>query len=385
MLSAFRKRLGAKLFLSYLAVIVVGTLTLASTVELIVPAAFERHLHSMRSSMIGRHMGTFADELEDDLYISFRTAVTQAIGTAALAAGLVAAIASLLVSRRVVAPVRQMMQASQRIAEGRYDERVAVPGNIARGDLDELGELALHFNQMADRLEKTETLRRQLIADVSHELRTPLTSIKGFTEGLIDGVVPPHQEIYLHIHREAERLARLVSDLQELSRIEAGAYELQRQPVLVSKLVESVIFRLERQYQEKEVALQSSIPEGLPPVWVDEDRLGQVLLNLVGNALQYTPAGGQVDIMAAKVGGEIKISIRDSGEGIALEHLPQLFTRFYRADKSRARAAGGSGLGLTIARHLVEAHGGRIWAESLGPGKGSRFTFTLPLAPSQTL
>lgn len=381
MASYIRQRLGAKLFISYLIVIVVGVLTLTTTAEFILPAAFDDHLSAMRGSMMG-HMGGFPAELEDDLFVSFRSTVTWAVGTAALAASLVAGAASFLVSRRVVAPVRQMMEASQRIAEGRYEERVAVPGNAAAGELDELGELALRFNRMAARLEQTENLRRKLIADVSHELRTPLTSIKGFTEGLIDGVVPAEPETYQQIYREADRLSRLVDDLQELSRIEAGAFELERQSADVRTLLDTVAARLGRQYQEKEVALETRIAEGLPSVWADEDRIGQVLLNLAGNALQHTPPGGRVEISAERSGSSVRISVSDTGEGIAPEHLPHLFTRFYRAEKSRARVMGGSGIGLTIARSLVEAHGGRIWVESQGKGRGSRFSFTLPVHPS---
>jgi len=137
---------------------------------------------------------------------------------------------------------------------------------------------------------------------------------------------------------------------------------------------------LGRQFQERGVTLEIDVPADLPPVEADEDRIGQVLLNLAGNALHYTPAGGNVHITARHQGDEVHISVVDSGIGIAAEHLPLLFTRFYRVDKSRSRVGGGSGIGLTIAKHLVEAHGGRIWAESAGPGKGSTFTFTLPAA-----
>jgi len=175
-------------------------------------------------------------------------------------------------------------------------------------------------------------------------------------------------------------LQRLVDDLQELSRVEAGAYELHRRPVAVSALVADTLARLGRQFEEKDVSLQTDLPDDLPPVLVDQDRIDQVLLNLAGNALQYTPAEGKVRIAAQQQEGEVRIAISDTGIGIPAEHLPYLFTRFYRVDKSRSRAGGGSGIGLTIARYLVEAHGGRIWSESPGPGRGSTFTFTLPVA-----
>jgi len=232
---------------------------------------------------------------------------------------------------------------------------------------------------MAEKLAQTENMRRQLIGDVTHELRTPLTTIKGSIEGLIDGVLPPGAGTFQQIYREADRLTLLVDDLQELSRVEAGAYS-PNQPVHMADLVAVTVARLGRQFEEKGVVLEIEIPPELPRVLADEDRLGQVLLNLLGNALQYTPSEGRVWITAAQRGAEIEIAIRDTGIGIPLEHLENLFTRFYRVDKSRSRAGGGSGIGLTIAKHLVEAHGGRIWTESDGTGKGSTFSFTLPLA-----
>jgi signal transduction histidine kinase len=377
MLGTIRKHLWIKLFLSYLVVILVGTVVVASTAELLVPTAFDRHLAVM-SSMMSSMMGGSVQTLDQSLYTNFRAAVTEALGLASLAATVMAVITSLFVSRQVVAPVQAMMAASQRIAEGNYADRVQVPGDIHKGEQDELGQLALRFNQMAARLEQTENMRRQLIGDVTHELRTPLTTIKGSMEGLIDGVLPASDETYTQIYHEADRLQRLVNDLQELSRVEAGAYELHLSQASLEEVVQATIARLGRQFEEKGVALTTRVPEDMPPIRMDSDRIGQVLLNLVGNALQYTPAGGSVHIQAVHQPGEVQVSVADTGIGIPPEHLPHLFTRFYRVDKSRARTGGGSGIGLTIARHLVEAHGGRIWAESQGAGKGSRFTFTLP-------
>jgi len=270
--------------------------------------------------------------------------------------------------------------ASQRIAAGRYNERVKAPGSEKDMDsLDEMGLLAVNFNQMAEQLEQTEAMRRQLIGDVAHELRTPLTTIKGSMEGLIDGVLPAEPETFQQVYREADRLQRLVLDLEELSRVEGGAYPLQRKLVSMKALVNSVVQRLRWQFEEKGVKLIVETMEELPIVKVDEDRIAQVLMNLLGNALQYTPEGGEVRIAIKKQRGELQVIVKDTGIGISPEHLDKIFTRFYRVDKSRSRAHGGSGIGLTIAKHWVEAHGGRIWAQSEGEGKGSTFTFTLPL------
>ena len=375
MIGKIRRRLGLKLFLSYLVVILVGVLVLTSAAEFAVPTAFDRHL-----SMMTAMMGGSAMNMEMNLFTNFRAAVTEALALAVLAALLVALAISFFISRQIVTPVRQMMTASQRIAQGNYHERVSLPDRLAGDQLDELGRLALSFNRMATQLEQTEATRRDLIGMVAHELRTPLTTIKGAMEGLIDGVLPAETATFQQIYREADRLQRLVADLQELSRVEAGAFELARKPASVVDLAEAVANRLGRQFEEKGVSWHNQVIADLPLVLADEDRIGQVLLNLVGNGLQYTPSGGQVALSARRQGDFMQIRVVDTGIGIASEHLPSLFTRFYRVDKSRSRAGGGSGIGLTVAKHLVEAHGGRIWAESGGVGQGSCFAFTLPLA-----
>jgi histidine kinase len=379
MLSRLRRHLAWKLFLSYLIVILVGVIVVATAAELTVPGAFDRHLAAM-SAMMGGTQG-----MNMDLLAGFRAALTESLAVATLAATVVAVIVSLLISRQVVARVHDMRRATQRIAGGDYDQRVSVLGDPARGELDELGELAVNFNQMAARLEQVESMRRQLIGDVAHELRTPLTAIKGTMEALIDDVLPGDVETFQQVYREADRLQRLVDDLQELSRVEARAYALDRRPLSVANLVATLVSRLGRQFEEKGVGLRTDVPADLAPVLGDEDRLGQVLLNLVGNALQYTPAGGSVVVSARRQGKEVLIAVADSGIGISAEHLALVFDRFYRVDKSRSRAAGGSGIGLTIARHLVEAHGGTLRAESPGRGKGSTFTLSLPIVVQPVL
>ena len=365
-----RARLVWKLMVSYVTVIIVGVITLALTAESVVPTAFNRHMVGMSQMMRG--MGMSLREMEADLFTNFQTAVNEALFVSTLAALVTAVAVSVFVSRRVVTPIQRMMQASQYIAAGHYSERVQVAGD------DELGQLAHSFNQMAASLEQTETMRRDLIANVAHELRTPLTTIKGYMEALLDGVLPAEPSTYQQVYREADRLQRLVSDLQELSQVEAGAYELNRRSLVVTNLIRQVTTRLQPQFDEKEVILKLDLPTEAPAVLADEDRLSQVLLNLIGNALQYTAAGGTVTVRVENHTSELWVIIRDTGLGISAEHLPYLFTRFYRVDKSRSRAGGGSGIGLTIVKHLVEAHGGRVWAESQGKNQGSTFAFSLP-------
>lgn len=377
MFARIRRHLAWKLFLSYLIVILVGVVVLASAAELAIPRSFNRHMAAM-ASMMGDMMGT--GELESDLFSNFRAAVNEALLLAALASLLSAVIVSLLISRRVVAPVREMMAASSRIADGHYRERVSLSGAPEPHEMDELEHLAVRFNQMAEKLEKTETMRRQLIGDVAHELRTPLTTIKGSMEGLMDGVLSTDVQTFQQVYQEADRLQRLVDDLQELSMVESGAYELKPIPTQVAELIGASKARLGHQFEEKGVVLEIELPGDLPSVLADRDRISQVLMNLVGNALQYTPRGGTVQIETRRAENEVLISIKDTGIGIPPEHLPHIFTRFYRVDSSRSRAGGGSGIGLTIAKHLIEAHGGRIWAESGGLGQGSVFAITLPVA-----
>ena len=369
MLERIRRRLGAKLFFSYLIVIFVGVVSLFFAAQLYAPSALAGHAERMQQML---HMMGGSEALVDDLNESFAMAVNEILLIAAAAALLTALLVSTFVTRRLVRPIQRMRDASQRIAAGEYDERVEVPGE------DELGALANSFNQMARTLAETEERRRQLVGDVAHELRTPLANIRSVMEGLVDGVLPRDPSTFHQVEREVSRLQRLVQDLEELSRAEAGQMLLEREVVDPASFIEEAAARLRPQYEDKGVALEIRLPERLPAVLADKWRLTQVMLNLLGNALQYTLAGGRVTVTAGREQQQVVVSVSDTGIGIAPEELPHLFERFYRADKSRSRAGGGSGVGLTIARHLVEAHGGQLWAKSAGPGQGSTFTFTLP-------
>jgi two-component system sensor histidine kinase BaeS len=372
----FRRHLGAKLLLSYLAIIAVGVAVLIIASQFILPSSFNRHMAGM--GMMGGMMGNQGNgnsNAMSELYLDFRASFNEALMYAALAATIVAVVFSLYLSRNVIAPVHAMSLATQRIADGRYEKRVQVSGE------DELAQLAMRFNQMAEKLNQVESMRRQLLGDVSHELRTPLTAIKGSMEGLIDGVLPATHETYQQIHSEADRLNRLVDDLQELSRVEARAYQLDLRSLDIYSVVRTVTKRLAPQAEAKGISLDLELAPDLPRIIADEDRAVQILTNLTGNALQYTDENGRVTVAAKRINNAVQISVRDTGIGIPPEHLSHIFDRFYRVDKSRSRrAGGGSGIGLTIARALVEVQGGHIWAESAGEGQGSTFTFTLPIA-----
>lgn len=364
-----RQHLGWKLFLSYLLIITVGAVTLGIAAELHAPTALGRHMASMQAMMGGAMNGMMAD-----LTVNFRQAINEVLLVAAVAALVAAILVSSYITRRIVQPIQAMQTASQRIADGRYEERVQAVGE------DELAELAHSFNQMVDKLEKTEERRRQLIGDVAHELRTPLSSIKSVLEGWQDGVLPTEPAIFVNLQREVSRLQHLVQDLEELSKAEAGQIPLELEATNPARFVQMAVARLARQFEDKRVQLQTQIAPDLPAVIVDVPRMTQVMLNLLGNALQYTPSDGQVVVRAWSSDHEVHIAVQDNGMGLVVEDLRHVFERFYRVDKSRARPGGGSGIGLTIARHLVDAHHGDLTATSPGLDQGSTFTITLPTA-----
>lgn len=380
MLSFIRKHLSWKLFVSYVIVIIIGVVVLATAMSMSIPSAFNRHMSGMSAMMLSNPKMGSTQSMETELFVNYKAAVTEALTLAAIIALLAAIVASFLISRQVVEPIRKLMKLSHKIATGEYEERLQISGNVQKNQLDELDQLALSFNQMADKLEKTESMRRQLIGDVTHELRTPLSAIKGYMEGLIDGVISATPETYNQVYAEADRLQRLVNDLQELSRVEAGAYQLKIESVAPTLLVEPVVNNLNRQFNEKGLILNKTFEANLPKVAVDKDRIIQVLTNLIGNALKYTPTGGVVTVTVTSAKKEIVFEVTDTGIGISPEHISLVFNRFYRTDKSRTRASGGSGIGLTIAQALVKAHNGRIWVESAGEGKGTSIHFTLPIS-----
>ncbi len=309
---------------------------------------------------------------------TFVNQVNQATWLAGLAASLAALALGSLLFRQIVSPVQRLTSAAQRVAAGDLEQRIEVKSQ------DEIGQLATAFNQMADSLARDQELRRNLMADVAHELRTPLSIIQGNLEAILDGVLPTSPEEIASLRDETVLLARLVSDLRLLSLAEAGQLKLERTPTDLPALIRNVLATLRPQAETENILLADDLPASMPSFNLDPDRISQALHNLLANALRYTPAGGTVTVGVRLEGNLARVNISDTGSGIAPDDLPHLFDRFYRADKSRSRASGGSGIGLTIVRQLVRAHGGDISVESPilkrpdGSGYGSRFTFTLP-------
>lgn len=370
-----RPGLAARLFAAQLLVIVAGSLTLGLTALAIAPGLFRVHARQA--------FAVLPPGATDHLKEGFEQAMLVALGIAVAASLVTALAASWLLAQRLSRPISSLARAAERIGAGGYQARVAVP---AAGD--ELAALGGAFNRMAQALESTERRRQALLADLAHELRTPLATLEGYVEGLADGVVAPDQDAWAVLGAELVRLRRLVEDLETVSRAEERQLELRLGPVDPGVLVTRAVQAAEPAYQAKGVGLQASIDRALPSVSVDVDRLGEVLGNLLGNALRHTPPGGQVQVSAHGSTGrdQLDLVVADNGEGIPAELLDRVFQRFFRVDPARTRSGGGagSGLGLTISRAIVEAHGGRVWAESAGRGHGARFVVRLPTVPART-
>lgn len=290
-----------------------------------------------------------------------------------LVSGVIAVALGILVSRVVAAPLADLAKVARRLSERRLDVRAEPRG------AQEIADVAIAFNGMAASLQQAETNRRNLTADIAHELRTPLTVIQGNLRAMIDGVYPLDRAEISTVYDETRLLGRLVEDLRVLALAEARQLDLRPQHVDVEQVLRATAAQFQVSAENANVRLSADSAANLPPIHADADRVAQVLRNLVNNALRHTPAGGTVTLTAEKLANTIRVAVRDTGEGIATEKLPNVFERFFRGDASRARETGGSGLGLAIVKSLVEAMGGQVGVES-ALGKGSSFWFTLPSA-----
>lgn len=366
---ALRRSLGGKLLAAQLLVILAGSATLVAVALDIAPAIFHHHVREA--------LGVVPDSVMRHLDSAFGDALLISLAVAVGAAGATAAAISWLVATRIVRPIRTLAAASRRVAQGSYGERVTVVAN------DELGSLAAAFNEMAEALESTERRRHELLSDVAHELRTPVATLNGYVEGLRDGVIAPEPRTWELLHAETSRLGRLVDDLRKVSRAEERQLDLRPVRSDARELLREAVAVASDSYAQKRVALDVEPGDRLPAVDVDRDRIAEVLANLLSNALRHTAPGGTVVLSASRAEEDaVELSVTDNGEGIPVEALPRVFERFYRTDSARSRDRGGSGIGLTIARAIAEAHGGTLRAESEGAGRGARFVCTLPVVRS---
>lgn len=364
-----KRRLWRRLLVSHLVVIAVGSAALVVAVSLVGPRAFDAAMGHAMAGMegMGEQMGAL-------IRGAYENALQAALMIAIVVAAGAAVVVSIALSSRVSRPIGRLARAASRIAAGHYAERVPVSSD------DEVGQLAESFNAMAASLESTERRRLELVGDVAHELRTPLATIDGYLEGLEDGVVQPRDATWALLRGETARLSRMVNDLQELWRAEARQLPLSLTAVDVEAELQAAGERFATQAREHQIAIRTVVEPGRPAVRADVERLGQILDNFLSNAVRYSPDGSVVTVSAARLRDGIAIAVTDEGPGLTGEQLERVFERFYRADPSRSRALGGSGIGLAIARALAEAMGGRVEAASAGEGRGSTFRLILPAA-----
>lgn len=293
-----------------------------------------------------------------DSHQMFIEAVHRYLVWAALAALILALLLSYLMTKRVLRPLLQMTRISHELSQGKFSDRVEVVSS------DEVGQLGVAFNRMADNLEQLEELRKRMVADIAHELRTPLTNLRGYFEGLKDDVVPPSADTFSMLEAETLRLVNLVDDLQQLSKAEAAEAFLKRQEIQLSTFLDQLLTLFDLRFQAKRISVAVDIDPIDISFQADQDKLLQTFRNLLENALCYTPVQGNVRIDARQLENVVDISIANTGAGIAAEELPFIFERFFRADRSRSREQGGAGIGLAIVKQVVEAHGGQVEAQS---------------------
>lgn len=303
----------------------------------------------------------------------FLRTVSSALRVSAAVVGVIGIILSALLLRQLTDPLKRLNAAAKEIARGKLSSRVRVSSS------DELGDLAESFNEMARSLEESERVKQQMIADVSHELRTPISVVRTGLEGLRDGLLAPTPAHFASLHNKILLTGRLVADLQQLALADAGQLSIKKGPCDLVDLIEQIRATIGVELEDAGIELVIDLPTALPAVEADAQRIEQVLLNLLSNAMRHTPKGGTIRV-AAQLSAErsVQVSICDNGPGLSDPDLLHVFARFYRADKSRTRESGGAGLGLAIAKALVEVHNGKIWAENTLPS-GACFHFVLPV------
>lgn len=362
-----RRSLTTRLLVSHIAVAVAMAVTVVVVVLIAGPPLFEAHMRR-------------AGEANPEILRHSREALASA-GLLSLGLGLVisvtgAVVAGVLIARRLGYTLAAFGSAARQIAEGDYSHR------MAPGDSEELDALSTSFNTMAARLAGIEATRRRLLTDLAHEIRTPLANMDLCVESLEDGAMEPGPEAWAILHDQIRRITGLTRDMTEVSAAEEGRLQLQRRLVTPHELISSAVSAAHEAYERKGVALVAPTASDALEIDADPGRIGQVLANLLSNALRHTPAGGRVTVIEEEGDGVVRIRVVDTGEGIAPEHLPHIFERFYRADAARDREHGGTGVGLAISRAIVVAHGGRLTAESAGSGQGTAVTLELPAVPA---
>ena len=359
-------RLATRLFAAQALIVAVGALTLFLVAVAVAPGLLHNHVSHMMSAMSGQ----MSQDLDQALAATLSLSLLIAVGAALLASLAI----SWFITRRLTAPVIQMAAVAGRIAGGDYGARVPA----SRLGV-EFAALDSAFNQMATTLQDTERRRGEMLADLAHELRTPVATVDSFLEGIEDDVIPADADTWHTLREQTSRLRRLIDDIDSVSRAEERRLDLRRQTMPLDDAIDDALRAAAVMFADKGVTLDHRRHPTPVAVWADPDRLREILDNLLGNALRHTPPGGTVTVTTTtRRPHDVDVTVADTGEGIAAEHLNHLFDRFYRADPARSRHGGGSGIGLTIARALAQAHDGSLHAASNGIGSGATFTLTLP-------
>lgn len=359
--------LSARLLGAILVVVLVGVATAWVVVAGIGPAIF--HVHMMGMGGSGADTTAHAEE-------AFRTASMLSLAVALIAALAASVGVSLFLSRRITRSLAPVTEAAGRVADGDYTARIPAVGLGSEFD-----GLTSAFNSMATDLGRIEATRTRMLGDLAHEMRTPITTIGAYLEAIADGVQEADPATLTMLGDQVTRLARLSEDVAIVTTAEEGRLTMHRRRLPVAQVVTDAVAQATAQYAAQNVKLRVTMSGDARDAAIsgDSHRIGQVLTNLLDNAVRHTASGREVVISAAVVGGNAVIAVSDEGEGIPAEHVSHVFERFYRVDASRDRAHGGSGVGLAIAKSITEAHGGSIRAESAGVGKGATFTVEFPL------
>jgi signal transduction histidine kinase len=358
--------LRSRLFFSHIIVMVMGLAVLIVMGKFSSPRFFVIYLRQIEGE------GYTVQQVRARLLQGFETAWSRGALWSVVVGATAAGGLSYWSSRRIMQPLEQMESITQKFSSGEMDARVPA------SDIPELDRLASGFNRMADDLEGVEQRRRDLVGDLAHELRTPLTIVEGYLEALYDGTLTPSEDVYQRLIRETRRMGRLVNDLQELSKLEAGYLPINAVPLSLRPLLTAILEKFMDQLDDAGPTLTLACPPEVPLVLADAERVEQILNNLIGNALRYT-ATGTITVQVTAAAPWVWIAVVDTGIGIAPDDLPHVFERFWRADRSRDRHSGGSGIGLAISRRLVELQGGTIEVTSV-LDQGTTFRFSLPMA-----
>lgn len=365
-----RPGIGLRLLAAQAIVVITDALTTTVVATVVGPPLFREHLH---------RAGVPPDSMEEvHAEEAYGYATVISIGVAVAVSALVALAVSYYVSRRLQRSVTEVAAAAKAVANGHYDTRVSPP---QLGD--DFDALAVAFNQMASRLQTVDSTRQRLFGDLAHEIRTPVAVLEAYIEAIEDGVRTLTPATAAMLRDQTRRLVRFSEDVAALAKAEESSFSLAHNTIDVGTVTRRCIAAAQERYDTKGVGITLHQNQQLPTLWADEQRLAQVIGNLLDNALLHTTPGGSVELACTHDGDNVVITVADDGEGIAEEHLPRIFERFYRADAARDRGHGGAGLGLAIAKALVEAHGGTIAVASAGPGTGATFTVELPVMPSR--